>query len=75
MLLQTLISALLFILPASAQFQFFEQMFNNGGQQQQQQQPQNAGSDSAWYQQRYEDGIALPPAKTSQQAIDLMYIV
>ena len=56
MLLQSLISALLvFILPVSAQFQFFEQMFNQGGQQQQQQ-PQNAGSDSAWYQQRYEDG-------------------
>lgn len=57
MLCQTLLSALLlFILPASAQFQFFEQMFNQGGRQQQQQ-PQNAGSDSAWYQQRYEDGV------------------
>jgi len=57
MLLQSLISALLvFILPVSAQFQFFEQMFNQGGHQQQQQ-PQNAGSDSAWYQQRYEDGM------------------
>jgi hypothetical protein len=56
MLFQSLISALLvFILPVSAQFQFFEQMFNQGGHQQQQQ-PQNAGSDSAWYQQRYEDG-------------------
>jgi hypothetical protein len=56
MLFQSLLSALLvFILPVSAQFQFFEQMFNQGGQQQQQQ-PQNAGSDSAWYQQRYEDG-------------------
>ena len=57
MLFQSLISALLvFILPVSAQFQFFEQMFNQGGHQQQQQ-PQNAGSDSAWYQQRYEDGM------------------
>jgi hypothetical protein len=56
MLFQSLISALLvFIVPVSAQFQFFEQMFNQGGQQQQQQ-PQNAGSDSNWYQQRYEDG-------------------
>jgi hypothetical protein len=56
MLFRSLLSALLvFILPVSAQFQFFEQMFNQGGQQQQQQ-PQNAGSDSAWYQQRYEDG-------------------
>jgi hypothetical protein len=54
MLLQSLISALLvFILPVSAQFQFFDQMFNR----QQPQQPQNAGSDSAWYQQRYEDGM------------------
>jgi hypothetical protein len=57
MLFQSLLSALLvFISPVSAQFQFFEQMFNQGGQQQQQQ-PQNAGSDSAWYQQRYEDGM------------------
>jgi hypothetical protein len=54
MLLQSIISALLvFILPVSAQFDFFN-MFNQGRQQQQQ--PQNAGSDSAWYQQRYEDG-------------------
>lgn len=58
MLLQSLLSALmLLILPASAQFQFFEQMFNQGGQQQQR--PQNAGSDSAWYQQRYEDGMPM----------------
>lgn len=58
MLLQSLLSALmLLILPASAQFQFFEQMFNQGGQQQQR--PQNAGSDSAWYQQRYEDGMPV----------------
>jgi hypothetical protein len=67
MLFQSLLSALLvFILPVSAQFQFFEQMFNQGGQQQQQQ-PQNAGSDSAWYQQRYEDGeITLSAACTSR---------
>jgi hypothetical protein len=51
----TTLALLVFILPVSAQFQFFEQMFNQGGHQQQQQ-PQNAGSDSAWYQQRYEDG-------------------
>ncbi|KAI4797022.1 hypothetical protein E4T44_10892 [Aureobasidium sp. EXF-8845] len=43
---------LLFALPAFAQFQFFEQMFNQGGQQQQQ--AQNAPSDSAWYKQQYE---------------------
>jgi hypothetical protein len=64
MLFQSLISALLvFILPVSAQFQFFEQMFNQGGHQQQQQ-PQNAGSDSAWYQQRYEDGMICQSQKS-----------
>ncbi|KAK3679767.1 Long chronological lifespan protein 2 [Recurvomyces mirabilis] len=51
-LLNFLLSFLLLALPATAQFQFFEHMF--GGQQQQQQSPQNAGSDSAWYQQQYE---------------------
>ncbi|MCJ1460871.1 Long chronological lifespan protein 2 [Mycoblastus sanguinarius] len=43
---------------ASAQFQFFEQMFQGGGGQQQQhaqsQQPQNVASDSQWYQKTYE---------------------
>ncbi|KAL9071774.1 MAG: hypothetical protein Q9161_004038 [Pseudevernia consocians] len=42
---------------ASAQFQFFEQMFNQGGQQQQQQQQQqaqNVASDSEWYQRNHE---------------------
>ncbi|KAL6722294.1 Long chronological lifespan protein 2 [Lecanora helva] len=42
----------------SAQFQFFEQMFNQGGQQQQhhqhRQQSQNVPSDSEWYQKNYE---------------------
>lgn len=47
-------SLLLLILPAAAQFQFFEHMFN--GQQGGPQQPQNMGSDSAWYQQQYENG-------------------
>jgi hypothetical protein len=57
MLLQSLLTTLLlFILPATAQFQFFEQMFNGNQQQQQQQRPQNAGSDSQWYQQNYEQG-------------------
>ncbi|KAF2725169.1 hypothetical protein K431DRAFT_336223 [Polychaeton citri CBS 116435] len=47
-------TVVLLILPSvSAQFQFFEQMFQQGGGQQGQ--PQNAGSDSVWYQQRYED--------------------
>ena len=49
---------------ASAQFQFFEQMFNQGGQQQQQQQQQqqaqNVASDSEWYQRTYESGIFHP---------------
>ena len=52
---------------ASAQFQFFEQMFNQGGQQQhqqhQQQQQQNVASDSEWYQRTYESGI-LPPSNS-----------
>ena len=43
---------------ATAQFQFFEQMFQ-GGQQQQQQQPQNVASDSTWYQANYDQGILL----------------
>ncbi|TIA34168.1 hypothetical protein D6C78_07046 [Aureobasidium pullulans] len=51
--LSILFTTLLFILPALAQFQFFDQMFN---QQQQQQQPQNAGSDSLWYRQQYDAG-------------------
>lgn len=51
---------------ASAQFQFFEQMFNQGGQQQQQQQQQaqqaqqNVASDSEWYQRTYESGTYHP---------------
>ena len=51
---------------ASAQFQFFEQMFNQGGQQQQhqqhQQQQQNVASDSEWYQRTYESGIVNLPS-------------
>ena len=50
---------------ASAQFQFFEQMFNQGGQQQQQQQQQqttqNVASDSEWYQRTYESGTFSSP--------------
>jgi len=43
----------------TAQFQFFEQMFQGQHQQQQQQhqEPQNVASDSTWYQQTYESGI------------------
>ena len=60
----TLLSTLLTL--ASAQFQFFEQMFNGGPQQQQQQQhhhhgqeQQNVASDSEWYQRNYEAGNPL----------------
>ncbi|KAB8303819.1 hypothetical protein EYC80_005192 [Monilinia laxa] len=53
---KTLFSFLLLIIGVSAQFQFFEQMFN--GQQQHQQhhhhQPQDVPSDSQWYQDNYE---------------------
>ena len=51
-LLSTILALVALITPALAQFQFFEHMF--GGQQEHQ--PQNAGSDSAWYQQNYEAG-------------------
>jgi hypothetical protein len=51
-------SALLFCL-ATAQFQFFEQMFQGGQQQQQRHEPQNVASDSSWYQQNYENGTLL----------------
>jgi hypothetical protein len=54
-LLSFLSAILLLVLPATAQFQFFEQMFG-GNQHHQQAQPQNMGSDSAWYQQQYEAG-------------------
>ena len=39
----------------SAQFQFFEQMFNGGGGHQHQG-PQNMPSNSDWYQTQYEAG-------------------
>ena len=51
----SLLSFVWLIVPALAQFQFFEQMFNPG---QEQHQPQNAGSDSGWYQQNYEAGMS-----------------
>jgi hypothetical protein len=52
-----LLSAFLLLFSlASAQFQFFEQMFQGGQQQQQRQEPQNVPSDSSWYQQNYENG-------------------
>ena len=56
-LLMLLYPILALILPISAQFNFFEQMF--GGQGQQQQQAQNAGSDSTWYRHHYQGGTYL----------------
>jgi len=52
--LALLMSFALFALPTFAQFQFFEHMFQNGHHEQA---PQNAGSDSAWYMQNYENGM------------------
>ncbi|KAF2113588.1 hypothetical protein BDV96DRAFT_613537 [Lophiotrema nucula] len=49
-----LLSVSFFSFTVRAQFGFFDQMFG-GGQQQQQQQQQNVRSDSAWYQQQYEN--------------------
>jgi len=61
---------------ASAQFQFFEQMFNQGGQQQQQHQHQqqrqqnNVPSDSDWYQKNHEAGPSTsPPPSLSLRCI------
>lgn len=59
LVLCSLLSSIFFAL-GSAQFQFFEQMFNQGGQQQQQhQQQQNVASDSEWYQKTHENGQLL----------------
>ncbi|TID13437.1 hypothetical protein E2P81_ATG11660 [Venturia nashicola] len=52
---QALLLSVGFFFTASAQFQFFEEMFNGGGQQQHHQQQQNVPSDSNWYRQNYED--------------------
>ncbi|TKA24625.1 Long chronological lifespan protein 2 [Salinomyces thailandicus] len=46
---------LLLINPAAAQFQFFEQMFNPGGGAPHA--PQNAASDSSWFQAQYENAL------------------
>jgi len=53
--MSVLLAILGFGLAATAQFQFFEQMF--GGQQQAQQQPQNVRSDAEWYKAQYEAGV------------------
>ena len=50
-LLLSLILLSLTALPATAQFQFFEQMFS--GQRQEPQKPRDVNSDSSWYRQTY----------------------
>ncbi|KAL8855497.1 MAG: hypothetical protein Q9198_010840 [Flavoplaca austrocitrina] len=63
MILSAFLLTLITLLPfTTAQFQFFEQMFQGGHQHQQHQQPQNVASDSEWYQQTYESGIFLSPS-------------
>ncbi|KAL8840794.1 MAG: hypothetical protein Q9176_003641 [Flavoplaca citrina] len=58
MMFSTLLLTLITLLPlTTAQFQFFEQMFQGGHQHQQHQQPQNVASDSEWYQQTYESAV------------------
>jgi hypothetical protein len=60
----SILSTLLLFSLASAQFQFFEQMFQGQGGHQQQhhrQEPQNVPSDSKWYQQNYENGTYTFP--------------
>jgi len=69
----------LVILPslATAQFQFFNNLFE--GQQQQPQEKQNVGSDSGWYQQVVENGMygvlasASQPAEASMTATLISY--
>merc|ERR1712111_296297 len=53
-LLNILTPLLFLVLPATAQFQFFEHMFGGGGGGPQQP-TQNAASDSSWYQAQYEN--------------------
>ena len=50
---------ILWIASASAQFGFFDQMFNGGGNQQQHR-AQDVGSDSSWYKAQYENGVSIP---------------
>lgn len=63
-----LILLILPLLPfTTAQFQFFEQMFNRGGEPQQQRQ-QNVASDSRWYQETYENGYFFCPPSSLTSA-------
>lgn len=60
---------------SSAQFQFFEQMFQGQGQQEPQQQ-QNVASDSNWYQQTYNEGIChRSPCKSAKLAVWKIYVM
>jgi len=58
-LITSILSLVLFATSAMAQFGFFEDMFGGHGGHHQQQ-PQNAGSDSAWYKQNYENSELSP---------------
>lgn len=51
------VSIILFVTLASAQFGFFDQMFQGQGQPQGHPEKQNVASDSAWYRQTWESGI------------------
>jgi len=53
----SLLSTMLFATSAMAQFGMFEEMFGGHGGHHQQHQPQNAGSDSIWYKQNYENSM------------------
>lgn len=69
-LLSILTPLLFLILPATAQFQFFEHMFGGGGGGPQQP-PQNAASDSSWYQAQYENGRQTYNRVTATRALPL----
>ncbi|KAI7027262.1 hypothetical protein KC355_g404 [Hortaea werneckii] len=69
-LLSILAPLLFLILPATAQFQFFEHMFG-GGSGGPQQPPQNAASDSSWYQAQYENGRPTYNRVTATRALSL----
>jgi hypothetical protein len=73
-IVKLLLGALLFVVGANAQFQFFEQMFQGGQQQHQHQAPKDVPSDSSWYQQNYDNGRSFSfffhgSANTAKQPI------
>jgi hypothetical protein len=65
-LIVALLGLLLLVTTAHAQFQFFEQMFGGGGQQQQEQEERNVPSDSAWYQNTWNNGKPALPSEAQQ---------